>query len=105
MDEIVATPQPPPETGLDIERKKSVSAWLGVVEAIAVLLACVATTVLFGVAQLLVQAPRVYDLEFDLHARESAGSQLDSAEELIVRVEAHGFSGTWKRGNRENARC
>lgn len=94
MDEVVATPARPPETGLDLDRKSSRTAWLGVVEAVAVLLACVATIVLFSLAQVLVQAPRIYDVEFDLHERESAGNLTVSAEELILRVESHGFPGT-----------
>jgi membrane protease YdiL (CAAX protease family) len=94
LDEVVATPEGPPETGLDLERKSTARAWLGVAEAVAVLLACLATTVLLGVVQLVALAPRIYDVEFELQARESAGAQRASAEELILRVEAHGFPGT-----------
>jgi membrane protease YdiL (CAAX protease family) len=94
LDEVVETPQGSPETGLDLDRKSRRTAWLGVVEAVAVLLACVATIVLFSLAQVLVQAPRIYDLEFDLHERESAGSRPISAEDLMLRVETHVFPGT-----------
>jgi len=94
LDEVAKTPDGPPETGLDHERKSTASAWLGIVEAVAVLLACLATTVLFSVVQLFVLAPRTYEAEFDLLERESAGSPAVNGAELIHRVEAHGFEGT-----------
>lgn len=79
---------------MDPHRTTTATAWLGIVEACAVLGACVATIVLFSLVQVLVLAPRTYDVEFDLSARESAGPQTATAEELILRVEARGFPGT-----------
>jgi hypothetical protein len=54
----------------------------------------VATIVAFSAAQLLVLAPRTYDLEFDLQIRESAGSDTANVEDLIHRMEAQGLPGT-----------
>jgi membrane protease YdiL (CAAX protease family) len=60
----------------------------------AVLVACVATMLLFSLVQLFAMAPRIYDVEFDLLERQSERPRVATGEELIHRVKAHGFPGT-----------
>lgn len=93
MDEIARTSERPPEEPLELPRDSTRGAWLGIAEALAVLLACLGTIVVFSVIQLLVLAPRTYEMEFELLGRESGGAPT-AREELILRVEAHGFEGT-----------
>jgi membrane protease YdiL (CAAX protease family) len=93
LDEVVKTPDGPPEMPVDLHRKSTASTWLGVVEAVGVLLACLATILVFSIVQIFLLAPRTYDVEFDLLERESAGPPA-TEEELVDRVEAQGLPGT-----------
>ena len=52
MDEIAEPPTGPPETRLDVEKQTRASVWLGILEAFAVLIACVATIVASSEGQL-----------------------------------------------------
>ena len=94
MDEVATPPDSAPEKPLEPHRSSRGTAWLGIAEATAVLLACLATIVVFSVIQLVVLAPRTYEVQFELLERESAVSPTVTGEELILRVEAHGFTGT-----------
>ncbi len=67
--------------------------WLGIVEALAALIACVGTIAVLGAVLAVLLAPRVYSAEFELVQRPTAGPQSASEEALVQQVEQLGLPG------------
>jgi membrane protease YdiL (CAAX protease family) len=84
-----AAPEEPLETG----QSSGNGPWLGLVEALAVLVACVGTIVIIGGIVAIVLAPRVYSIEFELVEREMDGMTPATNETLVLRVADLGLPG------------
>jgi len=75
-------PEPPSRRG-----------WLGVVEALSLLVACLATALAVGGFELILLAPPAYELEFRLYGRAAPGGILDP-EVVVERIEALDLPGS-----------
>ena len=74
--------------------------WLGVVEALLLLLACLATALAVGGLELILLAPRVHEIEFRLY--EGGGGKVRADPDLLMeRVQALGLPGRVERTERK----
>jgi len=73
--------------------------WLGVVEALSLLLACLATALAVGGMELILLAPPAYELEFRLYER-APPEALTDPDRLVERIETLDLPGSVERTER-----
>jgi membrane protease YdiL (CAAX protease family) len=89
--EYVSSPEPPLLAATGQTQRRG---WLSILEAMAVLMACMAVIVVLGLAELFLLAPRTYTAEFELVERPVVGEPgAVTAEELLKRVAVLGLDG------------